>query len=96
MEEDWVADFKEECERNLRRSVADRIRYGFTYEYKPIMDDAPWRSFDSMEAYRRWCDKNLPRYLGYGTSEKINQDDLDRRTALIARSEIDRRRKLRI
>jgi hypothetical protein len=96
MEEDWVADFKEECEYSLRRSVADRIRYGFTYEYRPILGDAPWRSFDSMEEYRRWSDKNFPKYLGYGTSDEIDQDDVDRQTALIARSEIDRRRKLRI
>ena len=96
MQEDWVADFKQECERNLRRSVADRIRYGFTYEYRPIFDDALWRSFDSMEEYREWCDKHFPKYLGYGTSDEIDQDDLDRQTALIARKEIDRRRNIRI
>jgi hypothetical protein len=95
MEEDWVADFKEECEYNLRRSVADRIRYGFAYEYKPILDDAPWRSFDSMEKYRGWCDENLPRYLGYGTSDEIDHDTLDKQMALVARREIDRRKKLR-
>ena len=95
MEEDWVADFKEECEYSLRRSVADRIRYGFAYEYKPILDDAPWRSFDSMEKYRGWCDENLPRYLGYGTSDEIDHDTLDKQMALVARREIDRRKKLR-
>jgi len=95
MQEDWLAEFKEECERNIRRSVDDRIRCGFTYTYKPILDDAPWRSFDSMEEYRRWCGENLPKYLGYGSSDEIDQDALGKRTALIARREIDRRRKLR-
>lgn len=42
------------------------MRYGFNYTYKPILDDAPWRSFDSMKEYREWCEKNLPSYLGYG------------------------------
>jgi hypothetical protein len=93
-QEDWASEFKEECARNLQRSVADRIRYGFTYEYKPILDDTPWRSFDSMAQYRRWCNESLPSHLGYGTSDEFDQNALDRQTALIARREIDRRKKL--
>jgi hypothetical protein len=95
MKEGWLAEFTEECERTIRMSVDDRIRYGFTYYYKPILDDAPWRSFDSMAEYRRWCHENLPRHLGYGTSEEIDQETLDRESALAARREIDRRKKLR-
>jgi len=30
------------------------------------MDDAPYRVFDTMEDYRRWCEQNLPKWLGYG------------------------------
>jgi len=41
------------------------MNYGFTYEYKPVLDDVSCRSFDSMEEYRRWCQENLPEYLGY-------------------------------
>jgi hypothetical protein len=29
------------------------------------LDDADYRSFDSMEEYRRWCKENLPDWLGY-------------------------------
>ena len=96
MQEGWRARFREECERSIRMSVDDRIRYAFTYEYKPILDDAPWRSFDSIEEYSRWCDEHLPKELGYGTSDDVDQDMLDRQTALAARREIDRRKKLRL
>lgn len=63
---DDIDNFRRQCERSLERSIEDRMRYGFNYTYKPILDDAPWRSFDSMKEYREWCEKNLPSYLGYG------------------------------
>ena len=44
---DWRAGFQDQCRRSLARSVEDRMRYGFCYVYKPVLDDAPWRSFDS-------------------------------------------------
>jgi hypothetical protein len=69
MEHDELDDFRKQCERNLRRSVAERMRYGFNYVYKPVLDDTHWRSFDSMAEYRRWCQENLPTYLGYGQSD---------------------------
>ena len=59
-------DFQKQCERNLERSVADRMRYGFNYVYKPVLDDVPYRSFATMEEYRQWCERNLPPWLGYG------------------------------
>ncbi len=74
MDRDELDDFRRQCERNLERSVADRMRYGFNYVYKPVLDDAEWRSFDSMEEYRRWCAENLPGYLGYGPAEGVRQD----------------------
>ena len=49
----------------MDRPLSLRIKYGFYPMYKPVLDDAPWRSFDSMEAYRAWCEANLPEYLGY-------------------------------
>lgn len=94
--EDWVAEFKEECRRTMAMSVEDRIRFGFTYEYRPVLDDAEWRSFDSMEEYRRWCDENLPKHLGYGSPEEIDQEEFDKQVALAARHEIDGRRRLRL
>jgi hypothetical protein len=29
------------------------------------MDDARFRAFDSMEDYRQWREKNLPKWLEY-------------------------------
>ena len=42
------------------------MRYAFIRTYKPVLDDAPFRAFDTMEEYRQWCEKNLPDWLGYG------------------------------
>lgn len=58
--------FREQCRRQMRRPLEDRIRYGFYRIYRPVLDDAPWRSFNSMAEYRKWCADNLPEYLGYG------------------------------
>jgi hypothetical protein len=55
----------EEFEAASRRTVEERWRYGFVKTYKPVMDDAPFRSFETMEDYRRWCEDNLPEWLGY-------------------------------
>jgi hypothetical protein len=57
--------FREQCRRGLARPLKDRIKYGFYRMHRPVLDDAPWRSFDSMAEYRDWCDKNLPEYLGF-------------------------------
>ena len=49
----------------MRRPMEQRIKYGFCRMYKPVLDDAPWRAFHSMAAYRAWCETNLPNYLGF-------------------------------
>jgi hypothetical protein len=49
----------------MERPMALRLKYGFNRVHKPVLDDAPWRSFDSMAAYRAWCEENLPEYLGF-------------------------------
>jgi hypothetical protein len=77
MKDDELEDFRQQCERNLRRSVAERMRYGFNYVYKPVLDDAQWRSFDSMSEYRRWCRENLPTYLGYGDRTAVDHGRAD-------------------
>jgi hypothetical protein len=77
IERDWLEDFKSQCERNLARSVAERMRYGFCYVYKPVLDDADWRAFASTEEYRRWCQDNLPTYLGYGEPDELQARILD-------------------
>lgn len=61
--EEW--EFRELCREYLELSVEERMRRGFRRVYKPVLDDAPWRSFATMAEYREWCDKNLPEYLGF-------------------------------
>ncbi len=63
-------DFREQCRRQLNRTVDQRIKYGFFRNYKPIEDDEPVRIFEKMSDYRKWADENLPRYLGYKLVEK--------------------------
>lgn len=58
--------WEEEFAAAARRPLSVRLRYAFMRTYKPILDDAPYRSFDSMEDYRRWCETHLPSWLGYG------------------------------
>ncbi len=60
--EDWLAEF----EAAARRPLAQRWKYAFIKTYKPVMDDATFRSFETMEQYRQWCESNLPKWLGYG------------------------------
>ena len=59
---EWIADF----DAAARRPLALRFRYAFIHTYKPVLDDAGYRSFDTMEDYRRWCEEHLPAWLGYG------------------------------
>ena len=60
--EEWIAEF----EAAARRTFEERLRYAFIHTYKPVLDDAPYRSFDTLADYRRWCEENLPAWLGYG------------------------------
>lgn len=62
--EDWIRDF----EAAARRSLKERMRYAFVRTYRPVLDDAPYRAFETMADYRRWCEANLPSWLGYGRS----------------------------
>jgi hypothetical protein len=58
----WEAEF----EAAARRPLEQRMKYAFIKTYKPVLDDAPYRTFDTMEEYRQWCEDNLPTWLGYG------------------------------
>ncbi len=51
-------------------SLDARIEYGFCRMYKPVLDDAPWRVFDTMAEYRAWCAAHLPAYLGFQAAAK--------------------------
>jgi hypothetical protein len=59
---EWLAEF----EAAARRTLEQRVRYGFIKTYRPVLDDAPYRAFDTMEDYRRWCEESLPDWLGFG------------------------------
>ena len=59
---EWLAEF----EAASRRSLETRFRYSFIRTYKPVLDDAPFRAFETTADYREWCEKNLPNWLGYG------------------------------
>jgi len=50
---------------------------GFNYVYKPVLDDAAWRLFNSTAEYRQWCRDNLPEYLGYGELTELQRQVLD-------------------
>jgi hypothetical protein len=58
----WFDEFDAAAARPLRQ----RFRYAFLRTYKPVLDDAPFRTFETMEEYRNWCQENLPDWLGYG------------------------------
>ena len=61
-EKEWIKDF----EAAKRRSLKERLRYAFIHTYKPVLDDEPFRAFDTTEEYRKWCEEKLPSWLGYG------------------------------
>ncbi len=65
-------EWLEEFEAAARRPLEIRMRYSFIKTYKPVLDDAPYRSFDTMEEYRRWCEENLPEWLGYKRVESVD------------------------
>jgi hypothetical protein len=69
-ERSTLSDFREQCRRQIRRNLSDRIKYGFCLVYKPVLDDAPYQAFGSTAEYRAWCDTNLPVYLGYRQAPK--------------------------
>ena len=60
-EQEW----REQCRRQLRRPTLDRIKYGFAWVHKPVLDDGGSRAFDTRAEYRRWAHENLPAWLGY-------------------------------
>ncbi|MDA1231250.1 MAG: hypothetical protein O2856_10795 [Planctomycetota bacterium] len=58
--------WRDEFEAARRRPLEQRFRYAFIKTYKPVMDDATFRAFETMADYRQWCEENLPDWLGYG------------------------------
>jgi len=60
--DEWERDFAASANRPLEV----RLKYAFIHTHKPVLDDAPFRAFDTMREYRDWCEANLPEWLGYG------------------------------
>ena len=60
---DWLADFEAAARRPLRQ----RWKYALIKTHKPVLDDGEtrFRAFETTADYRRWCEANLPRFLGY-------------------------------
>ena len=66
LEDDVSAEWLAEFDAAARRPLETRFRYSFIRTYKPVLDDAAYRSFDTMADYRAWCEAHLPDWLGYG------------------------------
>ena len=64
--QDETREWLEEFEAASKRSLETRLRYAFIKTYKPVLDDATYRAFDTLEEYRSWCEANLPDWLGFG------------------------------
>ena len=62
---EWLADFEAAARHPLERN----LKLGFVRTYKPVMDDEPSRSFDTMAQYRHWCNTQLPWWLGYANDD---------------------------
>lgn len=62
-------DFRRQCERQLARPLAQRIRFGFFRNPNPVRDSGANRSFASLRAYRRFCEQSYPDYFGYARPE---------------------------
>jgi hypothetical protein len=65
METQEKQTWQEEFEAAAKRSLETRLKYAFIKTYKPVLDDAEYRSFASTAEYREWCEKNLPEWLGF-------------------------------
>lgn len=66
MAEQQQKDWEEDFAAAARRPLEVRLRYAFVRTYKPVLDDANYRSFERMADYRQWCETQLPSWLGYG------------------------------
>lgn len=59
----WWTEF----EAARKRPFEIHMKYAFIHTCKPVLDDAPYRSFETTADYRKRCNENLPTWLGYGT-----------------------------
>ncbi len=64
-EEEEDMAFREQCRRQMARSVETRMKYGFCRVNRPVLDTPGTRIFSSTRDYREWCAAHLPAYLGF-------------------------------
>lgn len=57
--------FREQCRRQMARSLESRMKYGFCRVNRPVLDRPVVRTLSSTRDYREWCAANLPAYLGF-------------------------------
>ncbi len=60
------AAWLEEFEAAARRPLATRMKYAFIRTYKPVLDDEPFRAFDTMEDYVVGATPLFPLLLALG------------------------------
>lgn len=60
----WRAEF----DAAARRRLSLRLRNAFIRTCRPVLDDAPFRAFDTMAHDRRGCNEALPSWLGFGNA----------------------------
>jgi hypothetical protein len=53
----------------LLRRVNERIELGFIPMQLPVINEEPYRIFNSTKEYRQWADQNLPKWLSYYCSD---------------------------
>ena len=58
-----------EFEASSKRSLETRLKYSFVKTFKPVMDESRFRSFNTLAEYKAWCEKCLPKWLGYSQNE---------------------------
>lgn len=57
--------FRERCRRQMAYPLESRMKYGWCWVNRPVLDTPGTRAFSSTQEYRDWCTANLPAYLGF-------------------------------
>lgn len=60
---EWWAEFEAASVRPFEL----HMKSAFIRTCKPVLDDAPYRSFETTAEHRKRCNENVPKWLGYGT-----------------------------
>ena len=63
---DIPAEWYDEFEAARLRPLEEHFSSCIVNIHQPVMDDAEYRSSETMAEYRQWCEANLPTWLGYG------------------------------